>query len=100
MAKQLNVTETKLEYTEVKLEESNKLKDLLQKLVEEFKENLDISIMVRWANSSGIFKESDIKQLKALLEQKYVSYIDTTKQDIGESGNYIDSNIINDESSS
>jgi predicted SpoU family rRNA methylase len=98
MAKQLKVTETKLESTEVKLEESNKLKELLQKIVEEFKENLDISTMVRWANSSERFKESDIKQLKVLLEQNHVSYTDTTKQDIGESGNYIVPDIINDES--
>jgi len=87
----LKSVEDKLKTTEIELKGSSKSRELLERVLEEFKENLDISTMIRWANSSERFNASDIKNLKTLLEKNHVSYFDTENQDIGEAGNSLSS---------
>lgn len=96
----LQVAESQLKSTEIKLEESSRNKELLEKLIEEFKENLDISTMMRWAKSSERFNSADTKNLKVLLEANHVAYSDIKNQDIGESGNDTSSILSDEESSS
>lgn len=96
----LKSTQIELKSTEIKLKDSSKSKELLERLVEEFKENLDISTMVKWANSSERFNKSDLENLKTLLEKNHVSYLDTKNQDIGEAGNSLSSISTSDKAQS
>jgi hypothetical protein len=100
MAKKLHAAESKLKSAEIKLEDSAKDKELLEKVIEEIKENLDISTMMRWANKSERFNTTDMNKLKVLLEENHVAYTDIKNQDIGEAGNTVSSVPNNEKPSS
>lgn len=106
ISKQLKETEdklNKLDKTNVLLEkslsESIKSKALLEKLLDEFKENFDIATMVRWTRKSERFSKKDIDKIKLLLEQNHIKAEEIKNQDIAEAGDTFNNDLSTNNSS-